>query len=62
MSEINIQRAIQNIGGHTEPYTALVELIINSVESIEEAGQQNGCVTISILRNKQIQLIKVFPM
>ncbi len=61
MSRINIGRAVQNIVGKTEPYSALVELAVNAVESIEEAGQQNGCVTIRVLRSDQIKIDQALP-
>ncbi|MCY4172089.1 MAG: ATP-binding protein [Bacteroidetes bacterium] len=61
MSRINIGRAVQNIVGKTEPYSALVELAVNAVESIEEAGHRDGCVTIRVLRSDQISIDQALP-
>ena len=61
MSKINLERAIQNIGGRTEPYTALVELIVNAVDAIEETDRSDGCVKIRILRSDQIDIDQSLP-
>ncbi len=61
MSKINLERAIQNIGGRTEPYAALIELIVNAVEAIEEAARVDGCVKVRVLRSNQTGVSQSLP-
>lgn len=61
MSKINLERAIQNIGRRTEPYAALVELIVNAVEAIEETARVDGCVKVRVLRSNQTDISQSLP-
>ena len=61
MSKVNIERAVQNIGDKTDSYTALVELIVNAVEAIEETGRPDGCVIIRVLRSSQNEMDQSLP-
>ncbi|MCY4171486.1 MAG: ATP-binding protein [Bacteroidetes bacterium] len=54
MSKINIGRAVNNILPRTTAYTPLVEVIVNAIESIQEAERgSDGQVHIRVLRSKQ---------
>ncbi len=61
MSGINIKRAVQNIGGKIDPYAALVELIVNAVQAIEEADRPDGCITVRVLRSNQTEMNQSLP-
>ena len=57
MSKINIGRAVQNILPSTTPYTPLVEVIVNAIESIEEVvGDNSGKIEIRVLRSDQTEV------
>lgn len=46
MSNINIRRAVENIRSNTTVYTPVVEMIVNAIQAIDEAGEKNGKVSI----------------
>ena len=57
MSKINIARAVQNILPSTTPYTPLIEVIVNAIESIEEVvGDHDGKIEIRVLRSVQTRV------
>lgn len=53
MSNINIQRAVENIRYQTNTYTPLVEVIVNAIEAIDEAANTAGAIQIGIKRSPQ---------
>ncbi|MDP3673614.1 MAG: ATP-binding protein [Novosphingobium sp.] len=58
MSNVNIRRLVENIRSGTSVYTPLVELIVNSIEAIDEKGGDGGLVDIQIKRDGQEDLIE----
>ncbi|MTI13435.1 ATP-binding protein [Sansalvadorimonas verongulae] len=55
MSNVNIQRAIDNIraGSGVNIYTPVVEIIVNAIQAIEIANVKDGLVEIVVNREKQ---------
>lgn len=53
MSNVNIRRAVENIGSQTNVYTPLIEVIVNAIDAIESADIDNGKVKVYINRSKQ---------
>ena len=39
MSNVNIKRAVENIRTNTTVYTPVVEMIVNAIQAIDEAGR-----------------------
>jgi hypothetical protein len=56
MSNVNIKRAIDNIRSNTTIFTPIVELIVNSIQAIEEAQSTNGKVEVIVERSPQLEL------
>ena len=56
MSKINIARAIQNIRAITTAYTPVVEMIVNAIQAIDEAGTICGKVSVRAMRTDQAEL------
>lgn len=56
MSNVNIQRAVENIRSGTNVYTPLVEVIVNAIHAIKATGQDNGVVEIRVIRASQAEL------
>ena len=58
MSKINIARAVANIRpGTTTVYTPLVEIVVNSIQAIEEKNDlSNGRIEIAVERQNQLVL------
>ena len=58
MSNVNIQRAVENIrvGSGVNVYTPVVEIIVNAIQSIDYAQTNKGLVEIVVDRAKQIDL------
>ena len=56
MSNVNIKRAVQNIKTGTTVYSPLVEVIVNGIEAIEDGDVENGKITITVERSKQLKL------
>ncbi|MCU0925478.1 MAG: ATP-binding protein [Hydrogenophaga sp.] len=53
MSNINIQRAIENIRSTTTVFTPIVEIVVNAIQAIESAGTSEGLVRIRVKRSSQ---------
>jgi Histidine kinase-, DNA gyrase B-, and HSP90-like ATPase len=56
VSNVNIRRAVENIGSTTSIYTPIVETVVNAIQAIESARRRNGTVTVRVLRAKQLQI------
>ena len=56
MSNVNIKRAVENIRENTTVYTPVVELIVNAIQAIDEAGQTAGKVLVHAVRDAQPDL------
>jgi hypothetical protein len=56
MSNVNIQRAVENIRSGTNVYTPLVEVIVNAIEAIEASRDESGRVEVRIARSLQREL------
>lgn len=55
MSNVNIKRAVENIRANTTVYTPVVELIVNAIQAIDEAGRTDGKVQVRAQRSAQIE-------
>ena len=53
MSNINIQRAIENIRSTTTVFTPIVETVVNAIEAIEATPGTQGLVQIRVKRSPQ---------
>jgi hypothetical protein len=53
MSNINIQRAIENIRSTTTVFTPIVETVVNAIEAIEATPGTQGLVRIRVKRSPQ---------
>lgn len=56
MSNINIQRAIQNIRASTTVFTPVVEVVVNAIDAIEAINVQDGLVAIQVRRSPQQEI------
>ena len=56
MSNINIQRAIENIRSTTTVFTPVVEMVVNAIQAIEAAKQTNGLIHLRVRRIPQADL------
>lgn len=56
MSNINIQRAVENIRSTTTVFTPIVEIIVNAIDAIEEARQPLGLIRLRVRRAAQQEL------
>ncbi len=56
MSNINIQRAVENIRSTTTVFTPIVEVIVNAIEAIEEAKVPMGLIRLKVRRSSQQEL------
>lgn len=61
MSNVNIKRAVENIRANTTIYTPVVEMIVNSIQAIDEAGKTSGRVSIRTKRSSQTELDGSLP-
>jgi len=61
MSNVNIKRAVENIRANTTVYTPVVEMIVNAIQAIDEAGRTDGRVAIRAQRNSQAELDGSLP-
>ncbi|MGF1574899.1 MAG: ATP-binding protein [Cyanophyceae cyanobacterium] len=61
MSNVNIKRAVENIRANTTIYTPLVEVIVNAIQAIDEAGKTNGKVSIRTHRSSQTEMDGSLP-
>lgn len=58
MSNVNIRRLVENIRSGTNIYTPLVELVVNSIQAIDEKQTSNGLIDIQIKRDDQHDMIE----
>jgi hypothetical protein len=56
MSNINIQRAVENIRSTTTVYTPIVETVVNAIQAIEVAGITDGLIRIRVRRSPQSEI------
>jgi hypothetical protein len=56
MSNINIQRAIENIRSTTTVYTPIVEMVVNAIEAIEDAEVPAGAIHLRVKRSSQQEI------
>lgn len=62
MSNVNIKRAIENIRSSTTVYTPIVEVIVNSIQAIEDKGNINdGKIKVSLKRSLQLEIDGSLP-
>lgn len=61
MSNVNIKRAVENIRANTTVYTPVVEIIVNAIQAIDEAGKTDGKVSIRAQRSSQTLLDGSLP-
>lgn len=55
MSKINIQATINNITTKTNIYTPVIEAIVNSIEAIDAADNENGKIVILFKRENTLE-------
>jgi hypothetical protein len=56
MSNINIQRAVENIRATTTVFTPVVEVVVNAIEAIEETKRLDGLVHLKVRRSSQQEI------
>jgi len=56
MSKINILGIVNEIKGHINIYTPIIEAIVNSIQSIEESKNSNGKIRIVVERENTMNL------
>lgn len=61
MSNVNIKRAIDNIRANTTVYTPVVEMIVNAIQAIDEAGRKDGKVSVRVQRSRQNEVDGSLP-
>ncbi|ALC17790.1 hypothetical protein DSOUD_3064 [Desulfuromonas soudanensis] len=61
MSNVNIKRAVENIRTNTTVYTPVVEMIVNGIQAIDEAGRRDGKVLARVQRCTQPELDDSLP-
>jgi hypothetical protein len=61
MSNVNIKRAVDNIRSGTNPYTPLVEVIVNGIQAIDSAEIEDGLVEVTVIRSLQSELDSAIP-
>ena len=61
MSNVNIRRAVENIGSATSIYTPIIEVIVNAIQAIEGSRRKDGKVTVHILRDRQMEMDDSLP-
>lgn len=55
MSNVNVGRAVENIRESTTVYSAIVEIVVNAVEAIDEKGNSDGQILIRARRSPQLE-------
>jgi hypothetical protein len=55
MSNVNVGRAVENIRESTTVYSAIVEIVVNAIEAIDEKGNSDGQVLIRARRSPQLE-------
>ena len=61
MSNVNVSRAIENIRGVTTIYTAIVEVVVNAIQAIDEKKPAAGEVRIKAIRSAQLETDRNLP-
>jgi hypothetical protein len=61
VSNVDIRRAVENIGSATSVYTPIVEVIVNAIQAIESSRHKDGKVTVHVLRDKQLEMDDSLP-
>jgi hypothetical protein len=61
MSNVNIKRAVENIRANTTVYTPVVEMVVNAIQAIDEAGKMAGKVLIRAQRSNQTMIDGSLP-
>lgn len=61
MSNVNIKRAVENIRANTTVYTPIVEMVVNAIQAIDEAGGTDGKVFIRVQRSGQVEQYGSLP-
>jgi hypothetical protein len=56
MSNINIQRAVENIRSTTTVFTPIVETVVNAIEAIEAGRVSDGKVQVRVKRSPQSEI------
>ena len=56
MSNVNIQRAVENIRSTTTVFTPIVEVVVNAIDAIEAARQPAGIIHLRVRRSAQQEL------
>lgn len=56
MSNINIQRAVENIRSTTTVFTPVVEAVVNAIQAIEQAARTDGLVRLKVRRHTQKEI------
>jgi hypothetical protein len=56
MSNVNIRRVVENIRANTTVYTPIVEVIVNAIQAIDEAGRTDGRINVKAIRSPQSEL------
>ena len=55
MSNVNISRAVENIRGNTTIYTAVVEIVVNAIQAIDQKPLPTGEVKVRAMRSLQME-------
>lgn len=61
MSNVNIKRAIENIKSNINIYSPIIEVIVNSIQAIEEKGIKDGNIIVELYRTSQIEMDDSIP-
>lgn len=62
MSNVNIKRAVENIKSSTTVYTAIVEVIVNAIQAIEDkANISEGKIKVILKRSPQTEIDGSLP-
>ena len=61
VSNVNIKRAVEHIRTTTTVYTAVIEIIVNAIQAIDECGHDYGQVSIRTIRDSQSELDGTVP-
>lgn len=54
-SRFHIGRTVERISRRANPYTSLIEVVVNAIEAIEESKKENGEVNIRVIRSGQME-------
>lgn len=55
MSKINIPRAVDNIKANVTVYSAIIEIIVNAIQAIEQKDSSTGKINVKFHRAEQIK-------